>query len=111
MFDEENPLYDDFYFMGKVLNIINSFIEFDTFKYVKVKHNDPINDPSLSQIECDDRWNQMLNSFIKTADLINANNLKDCIIIHSIKKSISIFIMLLLTITSVVVSKVKSWIS
>ncbi|KRM67827.1 glycosyl glycerophosphate transferase [Apilactobacillus ozensis DSM 23829 = JCM 17196] len=86
LFDEENPLYDDFYFMGKVLNIINSFIEFDTFKYVKVKHNDPINDPSLSQIECDDRWNQMLNSFIKTADLINANNLKDCIIIHSIKK-------------------------
>ncbi|MCK8624041.1 CDP-glycerol glycerophosphotransferase family protein [Apilactobacillus sp. M161] len=86
LFDEENPLYDDFYFMGKVLGLVDKFIQFDTFKYVKVKHNDPINDPSLSQLECDDRWDQMLNSFIKTFNSVTYNELQNKIVIHSINK-------------------------
>ncbi|CAM3236005.1 glycosyltransferase family A protein [Lactiplantibacillus plajomi] len=55
-FDEKNTLYPDGAFMANVLRLTTSTLRLSKPSYVRVKHNDPINAPSVHQLDDPQRW-------------------------------------------------------
>lgn len=61
-FNEDNSLYPDIQFMLLVTEFSAQLIKLSDYHYIKINHNDPINDPSLSQIPRNDRWQLWANA-------------------------------------------------
>lgn len=62
LFNEAYRYYSDLPFICSVLDEIHSQVYVEESIYVKRNHNDPINYPSLSQEESDDRFNERLQA-------------------------------------------------
>lgn len=62
-FNEAFRFYSDAPFILAVLDKARSFRRAYDAKYLKRKHNDPINQPALSQIKDDDRFDEMLRAY------------------------------------------------
>lgn len=62
LFNEAYRYYSDLPFICSVLDGIHSQVHVEESIYVKRNHNDPINYPSLSQEESDDRFNERLQA-------------------------------------------------
>ncbi len=62
LFNEAYRYYSDLPFICSVLDEIRSQVHVEESIYVKRNHNDPINYPSLSQEENDDRFNERLQA-------------------------------------------------
>ncbi|XIF19709.1 MAG: CDP-glycerol:glycerophosphate glycerophosphotransferase [Acetilactobacillus jinshanensis] len=58
--------------MLSVTELSNQFIKLSDYHYIKVMHNDPVNDPSLSQLNRNDRWELWVNACCR--GLLNLNN-------------------------------------
>lgn len=56
IFDPGNPLYADDVFISGVLAQISEYRRLSQPTYVRVHHNDPINHPSLHQLDEERRW-------------------------------------------------------
>ncbi|RRK10117.1 CDP-glycerol:glycerophosphate glycerophosphotransferase [Lactiplantibacillus garii] len=55
-FNETNDLYPDGPFMLPLLNVTTSTLRLSQHTYIRVKHNDPINHPSVHQQDDPRRW-------------------------------------------------------
>ncbi len=64
-FNERNPLYPNVDLMLKVTELTDRLVKLGDYYYVRVKHNDPINDPSLSQLQRGNRWQLRLNACLR----------------------------------------------
>ncbi|WP_395321562.1 CDP-glycerol glycerophosphotransferase family protein [Levilactobacillus parabrevis] len=60
VFDTSNALYPDYAFLTQVMARTSSYLRLADPTYIRVKHNDPINQPSVHQLEAPDRWQQRL---------------------------------------------------
>ncbi len=62
-FDETYIYYSDLSFMTQVLDVVQTSARVEETVYVKRKHNDPINHPSLTQIEDEGRFFERMNVY------------------------------------------------
>lgn len=62
-FDTNFTYYSDIVFLSECISKASSFASSLDSIYVKRKHNDPINSPSLSQREDDNRFNERMDMF------------------------------------------------
>lgn len=75
-FDIENQLYPDGYFLTQVMQRTTSYIQLATPNYVRVKHNDAINIPSLHQLVTPHRWHDRLESWQFSLDNLPSGDLR-----------------------------------
>lgn len=73
-FNEEFKYFSDFSFVVQVLSVANIYEKRMSSKYIKRKHNDPINLPALTQIKDSNRFYEYINSYYYTKDLIPADS-------------------------------------
>lgn len=73
-FNEEFKYFSDFSFVVQVLSVANIYEKRMSSKYIKRKHNDPINLPALTQIKDSNRFYEYINSYYYTKDLITADS-------------------------------------
>ena len=74
-FNEEFNYYSDVPFVVQLLKYSNSFMHDENAIYVKRKHNDPINTPSLSQIkDPDNRFNEFIKAHNYCVSLVDENS-------------------------------------
>lgn len=59
-FDETNALYPDYHFLTQAMLATPTYLRLADPLYVRVKHNDPINQPSIHQLEDPHRWHHRL---------------------------------------------------
>lgn len=92
-FDENYRYYSDMTFLCPVLDRLTSQVRVEDAIYVKRKHNDPINYPSLSQEESDDRFEERCKAVETTRSLIDENGIVryylDFKLIHFFTRSMS----------------------
>lgn len=92
-FDENYRYYSDMTFLCPVLDCLTSQVRVEDAIYVKRKHNDPINYPSLSQEESDDRFEERCKAVETTRSLIDENGIVryylDFKLIHFFTRSMS----------------------
>lgn len=69
-FNENFRYYSDMTFMCPLLEKLNTFLRVEDAIYVKRKHNDPINEPALSQEENDNRFNERCDAVEYTRTLL-----------------------------------------
>ncbi|CAJ1229355.1 bifunctional glycosyltransferase family 2 protein/CDP-glycerol:glycerophosphate glycerophosphotransferase [Lactiplantibacillus xiangfangensis] len=62
-FNEDNPLYPDAPFMLPLIAATTSTIRLSQHTYVRVKHNDPINHPSVHQLDDPTRWTKRVQDW------------------------------------------------
>ncbi len=55
-FDETNKLYPNEAFLSLIIEHTSQYIQLCDPQYLRLRHNDPINDPSLSQVKHRHRW-------------------------------------------------------
>nr|BCY23768.1 CDP-glycerol glycerophosphotransferase [Tetragenococcus halophilus] len=63
IFDTRNDLYADIPFLVRLYNMVDAIQQTSTKLYYKSIHNDPINEPSASQIEREDRQLKRVQAF------------------------------------------------
>ncbi|GLB46932.1 teichoic acid biosynthesis protein F [Philodulcilactobacillus myokoensis] len=63
-FDENNPLHSSVKLMLQVGQFTSHWLVLNDYAYILVRHNDPVNDPSLDQVVRPDRWEQWINACI-----------------------------------------------
>lgn len=73
-FNEDFKYFSDFSFVVQLLSIANIYEKRMSSKYIKRKHNDPINLPALTQIKDSNRFYEYINSYYYTKDLIPADS-------------------------------------
>lgn len=59
-FAEDRELYPDFHFMTQVMSHTTGYLRLSEPSYIRVKHNDPINQPAVHQLTAPDRWQQRI---------------------------------------------------
>ena len=69
-FNENFRYYSDMTFMCPLLDKLNTALRVEDAIYVKRKHNDPINEPALSQEENDNRFNERCEAVEYTRTLV-----------------------------------------
>lgn len=69
-FPEQFKFYSDFSFVTQVLSLATTFRKNYKSKYVKRKHGDPINFPSLAQEKAEDRFDELLAAYRYTHGLL-----------------------------------------
>ena len=69
-FHENFRYYSDMTFMCPLLEKLNTALRVEDAIYVKRKHNDPINEPALSQEENDNRFNERCDAVEYTRTLL-----------------------------------------
>lgn len=74
-FMPDNQLYPDFPFLVQVMALTSSYLRLATPHYIRVKHNDPINQPSIHQLEVGTRWQQRVAAWQASLDLIKDDDL------------------------------------
>ena len=62
-FDETNALYPDYTFLTQVMARTSRYLRLADPTYIRVKHNDPVNQPSMHQLDVADRWQQRIASW------------------------------------------------
>ncbi len=67
-FPEDIRYYADCEFLCRALQCSKSFRKCYTSKYVKRKHNDPINFPSIAQENSEDRFDELIRAYEGTMD-------------------------------------------
>lgn len=71
-FDETNALYPDYTFLTQVMARTTAYVRLANPTYIRVKHNDPVNQPSVHQLDVPDRWQQRVaawqNSLVAITD-------------------------------------------
>lgn len=75
-FYEDNPIYYADGVMVLLGQATNKFIELSRPGYIKIRHNDPINDPSLQQSEEDEKWQWQVKSWLTTMHLLTDDKWK-----------------------------------
>ena len=73
-FNEEFKYFSDFSFVVQILSVANIYEKRMASKYIKRKHNDPINLPALTQIKDSNRFYEYIDSYYYTKDLIPADS-------------------------------------
>lgn len=73
-FDPYNHLYPNVNFMILILLQTDRILKLSDYHYVLVGHNDPINDPSLCQINSSHRWSEWLNACLTSIQILNHSN-------------------------------------
>ncbi|WP_341780325.1 CDP-glycerol glycerophosphotransferase family protein [Levilactobacillus sp. HBUAS70063] len=74
-FDETNALYPDYPFLTQVMAHTNRYVRLANPTYIRVKHNDPVNQPSVHQLVVADRWQQRIASWQASLAAITAPDL------------------------------------
>ena len=69
-FNENFRYYCDMTFMCPLLEKLTSALQVEEAIYVKRKHNDPINEPALSQEENENRFNERCDAVEYTRTLL-----------------------------------------
>ena len=78
-FDSQNRLNPAMTFMAKVLCRTQFVILLSDYHYILVEHNDPINDPSLIQLNSPHRWSDWLQACLKSLRIIQHNSNRDLV--------------------------------
>ncbi|GAB5053867.1 bifunctional glycosyltransferase family 2 protein/CDP-glycerol:glycerophosphate glycerophosphotransferase [Pediococcus parvulus] len=73
LLNSTNPIYYSDPIMVSIGQKIDSYIQLTFPSYIKIKHNDPINDPSLSQSADSQIWLYMINNWIETLSYLSNN--------------------------------------
>lgn len=84
-FDETNPLYPDYHFLTQVMLRTTRYLQLANPTYIRVKHNDAINSPSLHQIMAPDRWQQRLASWQLSLEHLPDGDLRETFIDYTIR--------------------------
>lgn len=74
-FNEDFKYFSDFSFVVQILSVANLYEKRMASKYIKRKHNDPINLPALTQIKDSKRFYEYINSYYYTKDLIPVDSI------------------------------------
>lgn len=74
-FQEEFRYYSDMTFLCPALEQVKTQVYVEESVYVKRKHNDPINQPALSQEESDERFEERCQAVAKTRELIETDGI------------------------------------
>ena len=85
-FDENNELHSDYQFMLTVLDHSDTAIQLTRRTYIKERHNDPINDPSLTQVSFAENWGSWLTTLTKELPKVNTKYLQQAIGDNSIAR-------------------------
>ncbi|WP_455717267.1 CDP-glycerol glycerophosphotransferase family protein, partial [Anaerosporobacter sp.] len=67
-FDESIPVFTDLIFVSKLFTLIKSAIYVQEAMYVKRKRNNPVQYPSINQINYDNRFDSMLYAYMKSTE-------------------------------------------
>ncbi|MCQ2495767.1 MAG: bifunctional glycosyltransferase family 2 protein/CDP-glycerol:glycerophosphate glycerophosphotransferase [Lachnospiraceae bacterium] len=74
-FPEQFRFYTDLSFVTQALNFATTFRKNYKSKYTKRKHGDPINNPSLAQERSEERFNELVASYLHTHALLPEDSL------------------------------------
>lgn len=83
-FNEENPTFYADLSMIILGQHISKFIQLTSPSYIKIRHNDPINDPSLTQSADYKLWQDRIKNWHRTLSALTPNAWKDKYIIYCI---------------------------
>lgn len=75
VFDEDSKLYADILFVAGVLYHGENSLFLPECKYIQRNHNDPEHFPAISQMTDEDRFDQMLDTFLRACKAINMDSL------------------------------------
>lgn len=70
VFPQQMRYYSDLCFLVRVLHNAQCFLRAPQAVYVKRKHNDPINKPSLSQVKDEEKFYEKLNAFEEATAIV-----------------------------------------
>lgn len=76
-FNQTNPLDYSNLLMISLGQKLDSFVQLSSPHYIKIRHNDPINDPSLSQSSDSQKWFFMIQNWIDTLQGLHSAIWKD----------------------------------
>lgn len=62
-FDESHEFYSDLPFVVKAINALETYQPLGLITYYKRSHNDPIQDPALSQVKSEDRFDELVRAY------------------------------------------------
>lgn len=79
-------LFSDYHFMLTILNHCQTVARLVSRTYIKVRHNDPINDPSVTQVGFAAKWQDRLTTLTTELPLIQQDYLKQALIQTSLKR-------------------------
>jgi len=69
-FDADNALYPDYTFLTQVMAHTSAYLRLANPTYIRVKHNDPVNQPSVHQLDVPDRWQQRIAAWHTSLEAI-----------------------------------------
>lgn len=72
-FNQTNPIYYSDSTMVTIGQKIDKFVQLSFPSYIKIRHNDPINDPSLSQSEEAQKWIYRITNWIDTLPCLHSS--------------------------------------
>ncbi len=75
VFDEETTLYADILFVTRVLYYGENSLFLSECNYVQRRHNDPEHFPAISQMTDEERFDQMLDAFMRASKGIDMDSL------------------------------------
>ena len=85
-FDATNPLYPDSLFLTQVMAHTSAYLQLANPTYIRVRHNDPINAPSVHQLPTSRRWHNRLAAWQLSLDQLSAGNLRDAFATYTLNR-------------------------
>ena len=73
-FSSTNRLYPNFSFMVSILAGTRRILKLSNYHYILVGHNDPINDPSLDQLNSNHRWADWLKACLGAVRILDSDD-------------------------------------
>lgn len=83
-FDDEIIYYSDFPFMTEVLQKGQTFLYNSSSIYIKRNHNDPIHEPSLSQVQDDGKFDEYIHSYEEARKKVPQKGILDYVLARKI---------------------------